>query len=226
VPVPIARGEPTADYPFPWAVCRWVTGVPPRAVDDLDPAHAADRLGRFVLALHDADTTGGPLADAATQRAGALRLHDAATRSALDEVAALVADGRVEGSLFDPAAALEVWEAAVDAPAWAGPGVWLHRDLYLDNLLARDGILTGVVDFGGLVVGDPAGNVMAAWHVLPPAHRRTFLRIVGADEATQRRARGWVLSQGLLALPYYLDSHAGMVRMARRAITAALDTPF
>jgi hypothetical protein len=46
-----------------------------------------------------------------------------------------------------------------------------------------------------------------------------------ADPATQLRARGWVLSQGLLALPYYLRTHDGMVRMAHRAITAALDPP-
>ncbi|HSK23695.1 MAG TPA: aminoglycoside phosphotransferase family protein [Egicoccus sp.] len=223
VPIPIARGEPTTGYPFPWAICRWVPGQPPQDVDDLDPVDTSVRLGRFVHALHHFDTTGGPLAGADTQRAGALRAYDQVTRAALAEVTALMTAGRVDPTLFDPAAALDLWEAAVQAPVWGGAGVWLHRDLYAGNLLARDGQLTGVVDFGGLVVGDPAGNVMAAWHVLPPPHRRPFLDIVDADEATQLRARGWVLSQGLLALPYYLDNHPGMVRMAQRAITAALD---
>ena len=49
-----------------------------------------------------------------------------------------------------------------------------------------------------------------------------FRRILDVDNATWNRARGWVLTQGLLALPYYLDTHAGMVVMARRAITESL----
>lgn len=224
VPEPVAAGEPTVEYPFPWAVCRWVPGRPPDEPSDLDAGDTAYRLGQFVRALHDVDTTGGPAADEDTQRAGSLAAFDAATRGALDQVAALIESGRID-DVVDPAAARDLWDAAVDAPSWHVPGVWLHRDLYVGNLLALDRRLSGVIDFGGLIVGDPAGNVMAAWHVLPPEHRDTFLRIVEADTPTQLRARGWVLSQGLLALPYYLDSHDGMVRMARRAIRAALDTP-
>ncbi len=124
---------------------------------------------------------------------------------------------------MDPGAARALWGAAVDTPGWQGEEVWLHRDLDADNLVATRGQLGGVIDLGGLVVGDPDGNAMAPWHVLPAEHRPTSVRIVGADPATQLCARGWALSQGPLALPCYLGSHDGMVRMARRAITAALD---
>lgn len=225
VPDPIARGEPSDAYPFPWSVCRWVHGTP-ADVDQLRPDDAAERLGQFVARLQVIDTAGAPVADHGTQRAGSLdEFHDE-TMEALAEAAGLMAAGRVEPALFDPAAARELWMAALDAPAWPGGGVWVHRDLYADNLLTVDGTLTGVIDFGGLIVGDPAADVMAAWHLFSPPHRDRFLRVIGADAPTQLRARGWVLSQGLLALPYYLDSHQGMVRMARRAITAALDSPF
>lgn len=224
VPAPVARGEPTDEYPFPWAICQWVPGQPPVDPTDLDPVDTARRLGRFVRDLQAIDTTGAPTADEHTQRSGSLTAFDEVTRGALEEVAALIAAGRVDRHVVDPAAAHDLWNAAVEAPVWRDAGVWLHRDLYVGNLLAIDHRLSGVVDFGGLVVGDPAGNVMAAWHVLPPEHRATFLRIVGADAATQLRARAWVLSQGLLALPYYMDSHDGMVRMVQRAIRSALDT--
>lgn len=63
---------------------------------------------------------------------------------------------------------------------------------------------------------------MAAWHVLGPEARSEFRSLLGVDDATWARARGWALSQGLLALPYYLDTHPGMGVMARRAITQAL----
>lgn len=32
---------------------------------------------------------------------------------------------------------------------------WAHGDLLAENLLARDGRLTAVLDFGALPVGDP-----------------------------------------------------------------------
>lgn len=224
VPVPVVRGEPTGSFPFPWSVCRWVRGRPADPAR-LRPDQLAERLGGFVGRLQSIDTSGASLADGGTRRAGPLAAFDDETRGALAEVAALMSAGRIERDLFDPAKARDLWGAALGAPAWAGDGVWVHRDLHAANLVVADGGLVGVLDFGGLVVGDPAGDVMAAWHLLPPPHRATFLRIVGADEATQLRARGWVLSQGLLALPYYLDSHAGMRRMARRAIRAALDSP-
>ena len=225
VPMPVARGEPSEGYPFMWAICRWLDGTTPQP-QDLRGREAADALGRFVARLQSLETAGGPRALPGTSRGGPLIALDEATRGALDDVVDLTNQGRVESGLLDPDVALQVWQTAVEAAAWTRPGVWLHRDLHCANLLATGGVLTAVLDFGGLVVGDPAGNVMAAWHVLPPEHRGAFRRTVAADDATWARARGWVLSQGLLALPYYLDTHAGMVRMARRAITESLhDVP-
>ncbi len=217
VPLPVARGEPTRDYPFPWAVCRWLPGSSPEP-GQLRPRRAAATLAAFVVALHGIDTTGAPQAEPRTNRGGSLAEFDAVTRRALDTTVALMAAGRIGPGLFDPNAARDVWDAALEAPAWDGPPVWLHRDLHCANLVASDGLLTGVLDFGGLVAGDPAGNVLGAWHVLDAPHRETFRRAVEADAATWARARGWALSQGLLALPYYLDTHPGMVRMAERAI--------
>jgi hypothetical protein len=49
-----------------------------------------------------------------------------------------------------------------------------------------------------------------------------FREAIGADDATGTRARGWALTQGLEALPYYLDTHPGMIAMARRFIRATL----
>ena len=130
--------------------------------------------------------------------------------------------GRIEPDLVDGDLAEAVWAAAVAAPAWDGPGVWTHRDLHGGNLLTAGARLTGVIDFGGLVVGDPATDVMGAFHVLSPSDRRLFCDLVGVDEATLARARGLALAQGLEALPYYLDTHPGMVSFARRAIAATL----
>jgi aminoglycoside phosphotransferase (APT) family kinase protein len=58
------------------------------------------------------------------------------------------------------------WEAALEAPQWPGPPVWIHGDLDARNLLVQEGRLSAVIDFGCLGIGDPAWDVMVAWKVL------------------------------------------------------------
>jgi aminoglycoside phosphotransferase (APT) family kinase protein len=213
VPLPVASGEPSDACPFSWLVCTWVHGTPlppGRGLADDD----VDALAEFVMALQAFDTTGGPLVQPG-QRAGLVAAYDAGARAAREETSLLKATGRIEPDLFNEEKAASIWQAAVEAPAWEGPGVWVHRDLYGDNLVTTGGRLSGVLDFGGLAVGDPAGNVMAAFHVFSPESRSRFRAAIGADDATWTRARGWALTQGMEALPYYLDTHPGMVAMAR-----------
>ncbi len=219
VPLPIADGLPTRDYPFPWAVCRWLPGSPVPA-GGLATGDVR-RLAEFIRTLHSVEAPDGPPVEAG-RRAGPVMAYSPIFEPALGGVLDLVAAGRIEPGLVDPDRARTVWQAAHRAPSWSGPGVWVHRDLYGGNLLAETGRLTGVIDFGSLAVGDPAGDVMAAFHVVEQRDRPAFREAVGADDSSWARARGWALVQGLEALPYYLDTHPGMVAMARQAISAAL----
>ncbi len=220
VPLPVASGEPSGAYPFPWMVCTWVSGRPLPPGGGLSGGDV-DTLAEFVAALQALEVTGGPQVQPG-QRAGPVAAYDAVARAALKDVSALKAAGRIEPDLVDEDAAVSVWRAAVEAPEWQGPGAWVHRDLQGGNLLTVDGRLSGILDFGGLAVGDPAGDVMAAFHVFSDESWSMFRTAVAADDATWARARGWALTQGLEALPYYLDTHPGMVAMARRVIRATL----
>lgn len=219
VPLPVFAGEPDDHYPFPWAVCRWLPGrpVPPGGLRPED----VPTLAGAVSAMRGADATGGPAVPAG-RRAGPLTAYAPVFERALAGVLAAVDAGRLSPGLVDPDRARAVWREALDAPAWSAPGVWIHRDLYGGNLLVTGGRLFGVIDFGCLGVGDPAGDVMAAFHVVRAEHRTLFRTLLDVDDATWARARGWALVQGLEALPYYLDTHAGMVAMARQAISATL----
>lgn len=222
VPEPLAAGEPSEIYPFPWLVCNWVSGVP-LAPGGMNPDDALV-LAEFVLALQSLDTSGGPPVQPG-HRAGPAVAYDMTARVALSAARALQAAGRVEPDLLDEERAASVWSAAVEAPKWQGIDVWVHRDFMASNLVTLDGRLNGVLDFGGLAVGDPSGNVMAAFHVFgSPDGRSRFRAALGTDDATWARARGWALVQGLEALVYYLDSHPGMVAMARQVIRATLES--
>src|ERR1700743_3055328 len=51
VPVPVATGRPTSDYPFPWSVRRWLPGTTLDSAADLDRGRLARELGTFLVAL-------------------------------------------------------------------------------------------------------------------------------------------------------------------------------
>ena len=114
------------------------------------------------------------------------------------------------------------WDAALQAPAWHGPPVWIHGDLSPLNLLVQQGRISAVIDFGCLGVGDPACDLQVAWNLLATQTRDVFRAALPVDDATWARGRGWALSVGLIALPYYQSTNPVLAGIARRAIDEAL----
>jgi hypothetical protein len=66
---------------------------------------------------------------------------------------------------------------------------------------------------------------MAAWTVLTAETRELFRAELPGDEGAWARGRGWALSVGLVALPYYRRSNPTFAGVARRAIDEALGDP-
>ena len=204
VPVPIGAGEPGEGFPFTWSVYSWVEGEP-ATLEELDPEQAARELATFILALQAIDIDGAPT----SYRGGALAGRDEGTRTSI----AVLGDHTL----------LAAWETALAAPEWDGEPVWVHGDLDLRNLLAADGRLAGVLDWGCTGIGDPACDVAAAWKVLPAHARELFRDLLDVDDATWARARGWVLHQCALALPYYTpENNAALYFEAERWLGEAL----
>ena len=79
-----------------------------------------------------------------------------------------------------------------------------------------------VIDFGCAGVGDPACDVMAAWLFLSAETRAIFREALRVDDDTWARGRGWALSMGLIALPYYRTTNPVLAGIARRAILEAV----
>jgi aminoglycoside phosphotransferase (APT) family kinase protein len=117
---------------------------------------------------------------------------------------------------------LAAWSRALEAPPWDGPPVWIHTDLIRPNLLARQGRLDAVLDFGGAGVGDPAGDGIAAWSVFGPLGRRVYREALDLDDGEWERARGYALHQALLIVPYYRRTHPDFAASAMRTIGQVL----
>jgi aminoglycoside phosphotransferase (APT) family kinase protein len=213
VPVPVAAGLPGEGYPFPWSVCRWLDGGDALHAPWSCQTEAAGTLAGFVAALRSQPAGQAPPPGAHNAGRGvALAQRDAATRAGIAACA----------GLLDTSAALRVWHAALAAPAWTGPPTWLHGDLHAANLLVRDGVLAGVLDFGCLAAGDPACDLAAGWMLFDPPARAHFRAMLAASESDWARGRGWALSVAVIALPYYRDTNPALAGIARRTIAAIL----
>ena len=204
IPEPLVKGEPARGYPFPWSVYRWIEGD--RAARDgfADPVQAAEDLAGFVAALRGIDGSDGPGPEWSNAFRGVPMGDD---RDSLASEARVRPKIAALAGIVDVGPVTAVWEAALDAPAWDGPPVWVHGDLAPGNLLTRDGRLSAVIDFGTLAVGDPAVDLLPAWKLLPPAGRPAFRAALGVDDASWARGRGWALAASLPTPsdPFYGD---------------------
>ncbi|MCC3297148.1 aminoglycoside phosphotransferase family protein [Arthrobacter caoxuetaonis] len=181
--VPVYCGAPQEPYPYPWSISAWYDGLDVSLQPRGRNLGLAAPLAEFLNAFHTPappdyprnPVVGGPLAsrDAAVQE----RLH--------------------AGMVPRAARVGELWAEALAVPGWNSDPVWLHGDLHPANLIAGNGTLQAVIDFGDLTAGDPAADLAAAWLVFEPAGRRAFRSALGArydaDPYLWLRARGWAL---------------------------------
>ena len=208
VPEPVAKGRPGSGYPFSWAVYRWIGGQP--YADDLidDERQAATDLAHFIIELRRI----APVAGAPHGGRQPLRDLDTDTGVAIDSAR----------DVIDSVAATAAWDVALRAPAWDGPPVWIHTDLLRPNLLVHGGRLRAVIDFGGVGVGDPAADVIAAWSVFGPTGREAFRDVLDVDDNIWNRARGFALHQAAMIIPYYRQSNPRFVELAKRTVEQVL----
>jgi aminoglycoside phosphotransferase (APT) family kinase protein len=212
IPVPLAEGTPAEGYPYPWSVYQWLDGDNATLERITDPRQAALDLARFFGALQRIDPAGGPPPEWSNGFRG-VPMGDERDSAAVEtrmrtRIAAL--DG-----LVDTGAVTAVYEAAVAAPAWDAPPVWIHGDPAPTNMLVTDGRLSAVIDFGTLAVGDPACDLIAAWTFLDAETRDVFRAALAVDDATWARGRGWGLT-GVLPSPADLADPARAPHARRR----------
>jgi len=207
VPEPMAVGEPEFDYPYRWAVHRWLTGDGADLSRVSDPVSFALELAGVVRALQTVPTQGAP---PASNRARPLKEYDAATRGAI----------KAARHLIDASAATAVWDDALAASPHQTDPLWVHGDLE-GNCLVSGGRLSGIVDWGSACAGDPAVDVQVVWSPLFTAEsRRALLDELHIDEATLARSRGAAIHQACGALPYYFDSYPLIVERSWHKLAA------
>jgi len=219
VPVPVPRvefvGDASEAFPRPWTVVSWLPGDPPADLDSGQQAELASTLGHFLRSLHDVDASRVP---AGSERWG-YRAGEPVT-DAIDEWADYAATQLAD--LFDPEAVRRAWRLLRDVPPASAPPCWIHTDLSAENLLVRsDGGLAGVIDWGGLGVGDRSVDLLYAWSMFDVPARDLLREAAAADDVTWARARAWAfVGPGLLTIENYRQTMPGRTAKLIAMVTA------
>ena len=209
IPAPIHVGRPGAGYPWSWSVCQWLAGAPAATSPPRDPHEAARALGAFLRALHFAAPGDAP---ENSFRGVPLSARDDAMQTRIVQLA----------DELDVDAVLGLWSDALAVPAWPGPRLWLHGDLHPANVLAHEGRISAIIDFGDITSGDPATDLSVAWMMFDHRARVTLRETVGdVDDDTWARARGWALALAVAILAGSADNQV-MHGIARRTLASAL----
>jgi aminoglycoside phosphotransferase (APT) family kinase protein len=193
---PLAKGEPSEDYPHPWSVNKWLDGktLTLENIDNLN--QFANDLGEFLVELQSIDASGGPLAGEHNfYRGGDIAVYDDEFRDAINDV-----------NTFNKHLLKEIWEVALTSK-WSAEPVWIHGDIAPGNILIENGKLCAVIDFGILGVGDPSCDAAMAWTFFDDSSRKTFKNALNFDAETWNRARGWALWKTLISYNYNKQSN-------------------
>jgi aminoglycoside phosphotransferase (APT) family kinase protein len=188
VPAPLRIGKPDVTYSWPWSIVPWLTGEPA----DLAPLKAdqAKPLARFLRTLHFAAP-----ADAPKNPSRGVPLQQRA--KSVEERMYRLAQ---KTSLINPIVR-KAWESALQASP-AELATWIHGDLHPQNVLVKDGELSGVIDWADIAAGDSATDLATVWVLLPTvAARESAIEEYGSvPAATWSRALGWAINLGSLLL--------------------------
>ncbi|MFZ4842334.1 aminoglycoside phosphotransferase family protein [Mycetocola saprophilus] len=210
-PVALLAGKACAEFPRPWSIVPWIEGETVASLPVGERAQVAADLARFVADFQRAAPASAP---ANAYRGVPLQNRDHDVRRHL-----------MEDHIPQAPELLEIWEQALRAPVWNGPALWLHGDLHPGNLIALDGALTGVIDFGDLTAGDPATDVATAWLTLNKEDRAVFFETFepsyDLDEPLLERAQGWALLMAVAILSAAPDN-ADLVGIARHTLDQLL----
>lgn len=214
IPAPIKMGKPTADYPYPFSIYKWLTGksINLLMLTDQDKEQLAYDLSQFLKELQAiADVEGSEPGQHNWWRGDPVSVYDKGSREQIAELA----------DIIDATQSLDLWERAC-ATKWDKSPVWIHGDFAVGNMVMNDGKLSAIIDFGGAAIGDPACDLVIAWTYLSGKAREIFIAEMDLGQDTWLRARAWTLWKATYELCKILDKNCPDAKVQKQIINEVI----
>lgn len=215
IPAPIKMGKPSADYPYPFSIYKWLPGksINLLTLTDQEKEQLAFDLAKFLKELHAITDIKGPEPGQHNWwRGDHVSVYDKGAREQIAELAEII----------DAEQALALWDQAC-ATRWNKAPIWIHGDFAIGNILIDGGKLSAVIDFGGTSVGDPACDLVIAWTYLSGKAREIFISKMDMDEDTWLRARAWALWKATFELCQIADKNSAEAEVQKRIIDEVMN---
>lgn len=216
VPNPEWHGKPTQEYPWPFAGYRMLRGITADRLNlsDEQRTQLAKPIAHFLSQLHAIAPENFPTLprNVVLDRLGLHYLIPTVTKN-LEKLESI---GLLEYKK-------QLYHILNTAPSLRSPtnNTLVHGDLYCRHLLVNDQtLLTGIIDWGDVQMGDPALDLVVAHSFLPPSAHAIFKASYGTiSDSTWHLARFRALHHSLLLILYGHDTgDAILVREAKRSL--------
>jgi aminoglycoside phosphotransferase (APT) family kinase protein len=215
IPAPIKMGKPSADYPYPFSIYKWLSGksINLLTLTDQEKEQLAFDLAKFLKELQAIIDIEGPDPGQHNRwRGDHVSVYDKGAREQIAELAEIIDVGQ----------ALALWDKA-SATRWNKQPIWIHGDFAIGNILMDGGKLSAVIDFGGAAVGDPACDLVIAWTYLSGKAREIFISKMDINPDTWLRARAWALWKATFELCQITDKRSHEAEAQKRIIDEVMN---
>lgn len=215
IPAPIKMGKPSANYPYPFSIYKWLPGksINLLTLTDQDKEQLAFDLANFLKELQAITDVEGPEPGQHNWwRGDHVSVYDKGAREQIAELT----------NVIDASQALALWDKA-SSTKWDKKPVWIHGDFAIGNILMDNGKLSAVIDFGGAAVGDPACDLVIAWTYLSGKAREIFISEMDMDADTWLRARAWALWKATFELCQISDKNSPEAGLQKRIIDEVMN---
>jgi aminoglycoside phosphotransferase (APT) family kinase protein len=174
IPEPIFFGQATKDYKWPFTGYRHVKGDSPGVLSNEIRNLSAAPLAEFLKQLHQfpinqVEKIGVP--------------HDRYERMNIGKrkeiLVANIKKATEVHLIKDAQTALE-WLSTMKIEQQEFPVVLVHGDCHIRNILVnKEGIISGIIDWGDTHLGNPAIDLSIVYSFLPSSGRELFFQIYG-----------------------------------------------
>jgi aminoglycoside phosphotransferase (APT) family kinase protein len=215
IPAPIKMGKPSADYPYPFSIYKWLSrkSINLLTLTDQEKEQLAFDMAKFLKELQAIMDIKGPEPGQHNWwRGDHVSVYDKGAREQIAELA----------NFIDAPRALALWDQAC-ATRWNKAPIWIHGDFAIGNILMDSGKLSAVIDFGGAAVGDPACDLVIAWTYLSGKAREIFIYEMAIDSDTWLRARAWALWKATFELCQIADKNSPEATLQKRIIDEVMN---